>query len=224
MAEDVRRAREDAGISQRALSRAAGASSATVSALERGTYDPATEVQARVGEALGTGLGVRFFPGTDPLLRDHVQAATVEALLREQHVRWSPTAEVWVTRPVRGVIDLALEPADAREPLVATEAQSELRRLERQIRWAQAKAAALEQARVRSVSRRLLLRNTRRTRTVVAEHTRSMAIAYPVPAAEAYAALTDDLPWPGPALLWVDLDRGRARIRSTPPRNITVGR
>jgi hypothetical protein len=51
-----------------------------------------------------------------------------------------------------------------------------------------------------------------------------MASAYPVPAAEAYAALTGDLPWPGPALLWVDLGQGRARIRSTPPRSITVGR
>jgi transcriptional regulator with XRE-family HTH domain len=125
-----------------------GVSSATVSALERGTYEPTTEVLARMGEALRMDLDVRFFPGTGPLLRDHIQAAMVETPLRGRHVRWSPVAEVWVTRPLGGVIDLLPEPADAHEPLVAAEAGSELRRLERQIRWARAKAAALEQARV----------------------------------------------------------------------------
>jgi hypothetical protein len=78
-------------------------------------------------------LGVRLYPGTGPLIRDHLQAAMIEALLQILHPRWRPSPEVWVTRPVQGVIDLVLEAEvddDATAPLIATEAQSELRRLE----------------------------------------------------------------------------------------------
>ena len=144
---DVRRAREDAGLSQRAVARAAGVSSATLSALELGRHDPSTEVLARVGAALGLDLSVRFYSGTGPLVRDHLQAAMIEALLGTLHERWRPSPEVWVTRPVRGVIDLVLEPTNSDEPLLAVEAQSELRRLEQQLRWSGVKADALAQAR-----------------------------------------------------------------------------
>ena len=159
-----------------------------------------------------------------PLIRDHIQAAMIEAQLGELHPRWRPLPEVWVTQPVKGIIDLVLESDDEREPLVAMEAQSELRRLEQQIRWAHAKAQALEQARGRPVSRLLLLRNTRHTRAVVAEHAETVLAAYPATAADAYAALTGERPWPGAAILWVDVVHGRATMRAAPPRSITVGR
>ncbi len=220
----MRSAREDAGLSLRRLSRAAGISHSTLLTLERGQFDPSTEVLARVGEALGMELSLRLYPGTGPLLRDHVQAIMEEGLLRLLHPRWQPDLEVWVTQPVRGVIDVVLEADDAREPLVATESQSELRRLEQQVRWAHAKADALAQARARPSSRLLLLRNTRRTRAAVSEHARLVGAAYPARAADAFAALTGDQPWPGAALLWVDVLAGRATIRPSPPRTVTVGR
>ncbi|MEX1346025.1 MAG: helix-turn-helix transcriptional regulator [Candidatus Limnocylindrales bacterium] len=224
VAGDIRRAREDAGLSQRALARAAGVSASTLQALERGRYDPTTEVLARVGLTLGMDLSVRLYPGTGPLIRDRHQAAMGEALLGILEPRWHPSPEVWVRRPVSGVIDLLLEPSDPSEPLVATEVQSELRRLEQQIRWAHAKSDALAEARHRAVSSLLLLRNTRRTRAIVAEHGQLMGAAYPAPAAAAHAALTTASSWPGNAILWADIDRGRTRIRPTPPRGITIGR
>ena len=169
-------------------------------------------------------LAVRFYPGTGPLIRDHFQAAMIEAVIRELHHRWRRFPEVWVTHPVRGVIDLLLESDSAAEPLVATEAQSELRRLEQQIRWAGAKSDALADARGRPVSRLLLLRSTRRTRAIVAEHAGTVSAAYPARTTHVLAALAGRGPWPGAALLWADVAHGRAIIRATPPRGIALGR
>jgi hypothetical protein len=150
----------------------------------------------------------------------------VEELLRILHERWPPTDEVWVTRPVRGVIDLVLESADSGEPLITMEAHSRLRRLEQQVRWAYANSEALAQTRQRMVRPLLLPRNARHTRAVVAEHAATLRAAYPAHAADAYSALTAATVWPGAAILWVDVTsaRGGTRIRSSPPRGITVGR
>lgn len=224
IASDIRQARDDAGLSLRRVAVAAGVSHATLSALERDTHDPTIEVLARVGSALGMDLSVRLYPGTGPLIRDHFQAAMIEALLRALEGGWRATPEVWVTRPVQGVIDVVLEPPAVDEPLVSVEAHSELRRLEQQLRWAGAKSGALEMARGRAVSQLLLLRDARRTRAIVAEHAATVRAAYPARPADALAALSGSRRWPGATILWADFDRGQARIRRTPPRGITVGR
>lgn len=220
----MRRAREDAGLSLRRLAGAAGIAHSTLLALERGAHDPTIEVIARVGAVLGMDLSVRLYPGTGPLVRDRHQAAMGDALLAVLHSRWQPSSEVWVTRPVTGVIDLLLEPAEQDQPLVAVELHSELRRLEQQVRWAHAKSEALAGAHHRPVSSLLLLRDSRRIRATVAEYGQLIRAAYPAPAAEAFAALTSDQPWPGSAILWAHIVRGRARIRPFPPPGITVGR
>jgi len=218
---DLRHAREDAGLSLATVASAAGVSKSELHQVERGRTEPRLESLARVGAALGMDLSVRLYPGTGPLIRDRHQAAMIEALLQTLHERWRPFPEVWVTRPVKGVIDLVLDPADMDEPLVTMEAQSELRRLEQQIRWAHAKSEALAEHRERPVSSLLLLRNTRAT---VAQHATTVRAAYPAHAKDAYAALNTARPWPGPAILWADVGRGRARICTSPPRGITVGR
>jgi transcriptional regulator with XRE-family HTH domain len=141
LAADLRSGREDAGISQRGLAAAAGVSDATIRAIERDAVEPSLQVVARVATALGMTLGVRLYPGTGPPIRDHIQAAMLTALLAILHGRWRGRPEVPVHRPVRGVIDLVLDAV--REPLLACEAQSELRRLEQQLRWSRAKADAL---------------------------------------------------------------------------------
>jgi transcriptional regulator with XRE-family HTH domain len=224
IASDIRRVREDAGLSQRGLARAAGISNSTLAALERGVHDPTTEVLARIAAVLGMDLAMRLYPGTGPLIRDHSQAAMIEALLGMLHPRWRPTPEVWVTRPVKGVIDLVLEPELQTEPLVSVEAQSELRRLEQQIRWAHAKSQALSETRGRSASPLLLLRSTRNTRAIVADHAATVRAAYPAPSADAHAALTGTARWPGAAVVWCDMEQGKARLREAPPRGITLGR
>lgn len=222
LAADVQQARDDSGISIRRLARAAGVSHATLSALERGTHDPSIEVLARVGTALGMDLSVRLYPNTGRLVRDHIQAAMIEALLRVFDERWQPSPEMAVYRPVRGVIDLVLD--TSAEPLVATETQSELRRLEQQLRWSQTKADAGAAARARAKSHLLLLRSTRATRTVLAAFKQTVRAAYPARSEAAYAALTGDHAWPGAAVLWCDVAQGRAHIRVQPPRGISIGR
>jgi len=197
-------------------------SHSTILGLERATHDPTTEATARVAAALGLDLSVRLYPGTGPLIRDHLQAPMLDVLIDGLDERWRPTPEVAVHRPVRGVIDLVLE--SDQPPLIACEAQSELRRLEQQLRWARAKADALSQARGQAVSLLLLLRSTRRTRAIVAEYSALMQAAYPASAADAYASLTGDAAWPGDALLWCTVEQGRARVLAQPPRNVVVGR
>src|SRR5687767_4482596 len=106
----------------------------------------------------------------------------IGALLRWLHAIWRPTPEVGVPRPGGGVIDGVLEAPEP--PIVACEAQSDLRRLEQQVRWSRAKADALGQARRAEVSRLLLLRNTARTRAVAYEYETVLATAYPARAAD----------------------------------------
>jgi transcriptional regulator with XRE-family HTH domain len=143
---DVAALRESSGLSMRALALAAGISPSTQAAIEAGSHSPSIEVLARVADALGARLGVRLFPGTGPRIFDHLQAGMLKALLQELHSRWDRRLEVPVYGQARGVIDLVLE--DARERVVvACEAQSQLRRLEQQVRWASMKADALAEAR-----------------------------------------------------------------------------
>ncbi len=124
-----------------------------MSAIEAGKAEPRVETLARVGAALGLDVSLRFFPNTGPLIRDHIQAAMIEALVSILHVCWRPIPEVAVQRARMGSIDLVLEPGGVRraadEPPVTCEAQSELRRLEQKLRWLAIKADALAQERDR---------------------------------------------------------------------------
>jgi transcriptional regulator with XRE-family HTH domain len=226
--------RESSGLSMRALALAAGISPSTQRAIEGGTHSPSIEVVARVAEVLGAGLGVRLYAGTGPRIYDHLQASMLKALLHVLHPRWTRRLEVPVYGQARGVIDLVFE--DASEPaVVACEAQSQLRRLEQQLRWATMKTDALAAARLQAegvdaatthgpVSRLLLLRSTQSTRHVVTEFTGLLAAAYPARYADLIAAITGSAPWPGPGLVWCAVDNEGARILDRPPRGIRLGR
>jgi transcriptional regulator with XRE-family HTH domain len=231
LASDLRTARLDAGLSLRQVAAAAGVSVSTVQAIEQSGVEPTLQVLARVSTALGLSLSVRLYPGSGPLIRDHAQTTMISALLVTLDGRWRPAPEVIVYRPVRGVIDLVLD--DVMEGLaVACEAQSELRRLEQQLRWSRAKADALGLARNGGesaggrtrVSRLLLLRSTVQTRAVVAEYAPLLAAAYPARAMDVHAALHGHTPWPGDGILWCHVDHEKAHVLDRPPRGITVGR
>jgi transcriptional regulator with XRE-family HTH domain len=229
LAADIRTGREDAGLSVRRLAKAAGVSPTTVRALEADVVEPTLEVVARLSAALGMSMSVRLYPGSGPLVRDHLQLAMIGALLRILHPRWRARPEVPVHQPVRGVIDLVLDDVEARA-VVACEAHSELRRLEQQVRWSKAKAEALAGAgdqgpgQARTVGRLLLLRSTERTRAVVAQFAAVVAAAYPARSPDAWSALTGDDPWPGDAVLWCRVEQGDAIVLAQPPRGIRVGR
>jgi len=158
-------------------------------------------VLTAVGAALGADLGVRFFAGSGPRIRDRFQAVMSEELLGALHPRWENALEVPVRTPSRGVIDIVLR--DRRGHLVvAGEVQSRLTRLEEQIRWLNEKAVALRDGADGSVgspavSKLLVLRSTVTTRELARRYETVLGTAYPARAVDVVAALTDGADWPG---------------------------
>lgn len=205
--DELRGLREDAGLSQAVVARAATISPSYLSEIEAGRTSPTLQTLHALAAVLGCDLSIRLFPNAGPAIRDRFQARIIEALLRTLGTRWSARIEVPVQRPVRGVIDVVLTDRTS-GLLVATEVHSDLRRVEQQLRWAtlKADALALQATGVRTaappVSRLLILRSTERTRALATELAATFAAAYPADPGAALRALTSgDVPWPGPALL-----------------------
>lgn len=218
----LQQAREDAGISQRALAAAAGLGPSAVRQVEEGRHEPTIGVLARVAAALGGELSVRYYPGSGPLIRDRFQTPMIEAILAGLHPRWLSATEVWVTTPVKGVIDLLLtDPEIAR---VVSEAHSQLLRIEQQVRWLNAKESAVSSQAGPPTSRLLLLRDHPSTRAVAIRYSDYLTAAFPAPHRDAVEALTSGAPWPGAAIVWMEAANGRASIRDDPPRGVLVGR
>jgi len=177
-------------------------------------------ILAAIARVLGGRLRMRIEPGSGPLIHDHIQAAMLQALLPLIRPRWARFLEVPVHRPVRGMIDLVLadQPANL---LIANEFQSQVRRLEQLLRWAMEKAEALRNvpdlaprgtAGPPTISRLLVLRSTAATRALERTFGHLLATAYPADSRDVLAALTGNAPWPGPGILWMDVDGGRAHV------------
>jgi transcriptional regulator with XRE-family HTH domain len=221
---EIRRLRLDAGLSQRRLAALADVDHGFLSLVERGQREPSLAVLNAVATALGGTVNVRLYPGTGPRVRDSIQARITEAMVRILHPRWTTMLEVPVYRPARGVIDIVAHDRSARIVL-AIEVQSQLRRLEQQLRWLNEKAEALPSADfwrfVDSppiVNRLLVLRSTKVNRELAVRFGETLAVAYPARSAAAYAALTTpDVRWPGNALMWARVDGDMARIMDVQP-------
>jgi len=218
---EVRRQREDAGLSQRRLARAAGIDQAHLSRIEAGEIEAGVRVLDAIAHALGGRLRLRIEPGMGPAIRDHLQSAMIEAILGTVHPRWARFPEVAVRRPVRGFIDLVLADREA-NLLVAVEVHSQLRRLEQQLRWANEKAEALRGlpelaprgalGEAPTISRLLILRSTRATRAIADAHQHLLAAAYPADQRRVMASLAGDAPWPAAGIIWMVIEDGQARV------------
>jgi len=223
MADDIVRMRQDTGASQRQVATACGISQGYLSRVEEHKAEPTLDIYARIAAALGADLACRLYPNTGSSIRDRHQSAIAVALLRLVHARWDPWPEVGVRRPARGWIDLVFHDA-AERLVVATEIESELRRLEQLLRWSQEKAASLSSAGVWPyrdgeapvISRLLVVRATRHNREVVREFGALIAAAYPGSPDAALAALTGTGPWPGAAMLWAHSMPDGYRIAASP--------
>lgn len=207
-ATDISRLRDDAGLSRAELSRGSGVDSSFLARIEGGTASPSFETYALLAAALGADLSVRLYPNTGPTIRDQHQARILEALLALVHPRWRAYPEIAVRRPSRGWIDVALHDPRSRI-ILATEIQSELRRLEQLIRWSGEKAASLPSwegwphlGEAPAVSQLLIVRDTRATRSIAREFRRTLQAAFPAHPEDALTALSGVAPWPGPSLLW----------------------
>ena len=194
-------------------------------AIEAGDGQWSVDSLARLAAALGADLSVRLYPNTGPPIRDRHQARMVEALLGILNPRWRPTLEVPVRSPARGIIDLVLHDAAA-GIMLAVEAQSELRRVEQQLRWSGEKAASLPSSelwrtiggRDARIGRVLLLRSTRTTRALAANLESTFRAAYPADHGAARRALTTpDDPWPGDAIVWMGVDGAGATVLERRP-------
>lgn len=223
--EDIRRIRLDANVSLAALGRATEIDPAYIGRIEAGLEHPSLEVLTAIGVALGADLGVRYFAGAGSRIHDRFQAPMLEALLTDLGPRWRPALEVAVRNPVRGVIDAVLRDRVA-AIAIATEVQSDLRRLEQQIRWGREKADALALSDAEwSVSQLLVLRSTVRTRELARQYEALLRAAYPGRAADAVAALTASAaPWPGSSLVWMHLHGTTATLMRHPPPGVALGR
>jgi transcriptional regulator with XRE-family HTH domain len=219
VAEELQKFRRDAGMSKAALAMAAGVDAAYLGRIEDGDERPTLEVYERLAAVLGADVSLRLYPNTGPAIRDRLSAPMLEALLGVLDPRWRPFIEVAVRKPSRGWIDAVLRDSQART-LVATELQSELRRLEQLVRWHAEKADSLpswdgwpSQGREPEVSRLLIVRRTRATRAVAQEFARQLRVAYPAHPDDALAALTTPhAAWPGAALVWAEVAGAKARL------------
>lgn len=139
-----------------------------------------------------------------------------------------------MTKPARGVIDLALDDSLA-GILIATEFQSRIERLEQQIRWHREKEESLASSQLWAfvtgrgskpygTSRLLVLRSTTALRSLANAYVETLAATYPARAADAVAALRVEAPWPGPAIVWMTVDDGVARLLDGPPDGVRLGR
>lgn len=215
--------REDLGLTRADLARAAGLDRAHIVRIELGSVSASQGALVGIAAALGADLGVRLFPGTGPAIRDRFQAPIVEAMVRAIDRSWEVRPEVPVGKPRRGVIDLVLARGRV---VIACEVQSELRRLEEVLRRAAEKEGALAAEVLQDgTSRLLVIRSTVATREIARRFEATLAAAYPARSADAYDALTRaDRAWPGPAILWARLEKGRAEILRLPPRGVALGR
>jgi transcriptional regulator with XRE-family HTH domain len=230
--EDIRRMRTDASVSMSALATIAGIDRAHLARIEAGQANPSLDVLVSIGIGLGADLGVRYFDGAGPMIHDRFQAPMGEALLAAVDPRWHVRLEVPVSQPTRGVIDLVLSDPTT-TTVIAGEIQSELRRLEQQIRWSAEKAKALgrELASTDSaqgslaVSRLLVLRSTVATRELARQFETTLAAAYPARTADVVEALTSpNVRWPGDGIVWMHLEGRDCTLMPYPPPRVTLGR
>lgn len=225
--EQARRLRLDAGVSLTTLADVVGVHRTHLARIESGRAAASIEVLTAIGVALGADLGFRWFPGAGPRLHDRFQAPMVETLLRSLDPRWSAEVEVPVSTPARGVIDVVLTDLAA-AVRVAGEVQSEIRRLEEQIRWAAEKSDGLghrvDGASV-AVSRLLVLRSTTSTREIARRFEATLASAYPARTHDIVLALTSATArWPGSGIVWMHHHGETTTLMPYPPPRVALGR
>lgn len=226
---DILRIRTDSAASQSQVAREAGIDRSHVARIEAGTTNASLETLVALATAMGADLSVRFFPGSGPRITDRHQARMIEALLRGLSPAWRPHVEVPVFRPARGFVDAVFERTD-RPLLVVSEAQSNLPRLEQQIRWAAEKAASIGSSDLvgpgptPATSKLLILRSTASTRDLARTFESTLRAAYPARSRDAVASLLEGAVWPGDAIIWVRIDGDRVDVLDGPPRGVGLGR
>lgn len=229
IAEQLKRVRLDEELSMRQVAAAAGLHFSHLPRIEAGERQPSLDALVALATAMGHDVSIRLYPGNGPRVRDHIQVRMIEALLAALHPRWIARLEVAVHRPVRGVIDVVLQDRELGD-VVAGEGHSALHSVEHQVRWAGQKADAIVSARgwpwsdrpdEPRIGRLLILRSTTAMRSLVETLPATFRTAYPARTVDAVTALTTaGAPWPGHAIVWVEVDGTRTRLLRGAPRGM----
>lgn len=232
LAKELRRVLDTEGVSLRALGAAIGVEPSHLSRVLGETRAISHDTLVAVATGLGYDVSIRLFESDGPRVRDRIQVQMIEALLAALHPRWMALLEVAVYRPVRGVIDVVLQDRETSD-LVAGEGHGELRSVEQQLRWAGQKADALPSATgypwadgpvPPPAGRLLLLRSCAANHRLVSSLPATFRAAYPDSTEAAVAALRQgNRPWPGAAILWVNVDGAETRLMGSVPRAALLG-
>jgi transcriptional regulator with XRE-family HTH domain len=204
-AEELRRMRLRAGVSQAAVAAAVGTTRSLICRLEQGDPAVALRMRFRVAAVLGADLRLMAYAGSGPVIRDSVQAEVVEHLLRVRNPGWRATVEADVPGPGSRSVDLRLDgPADT----ILVEVETRVDSLEGIVRELHAKRRAILESfgagAIRRVHVVLVLPVTRRHSTMVKAHPEIIRAAFPVPSAVIRRALTGPATTcPGDGLLWI---------------------
>jgi transcriptional regulator with XRE-family HTH domain len=223
--DDLERLIADAGITHAALAKEAGISAGHLADVLGGKAEPSLGLGAKLAVPLGADLAFRLYANTGPTIHDRHQARIFEALLGILGGNWRAYPEATVWKPVRGAIDAVLHDRRA-TAAVATEIESDIRRIEQAIRWSKEKAEALPSwsgwtgvldraGEEPQVSQLLIVRRTRANERIAREFGRQLAAAYPAHPADALAALAGERSWPGSALVWARIERDGVRFLPT---------
>ena len=84
--------------------------------------------------------------------------------------------------------------------------------------------AALPAQHGRRVSQLMVLRNTHALREVARAAHETLGAVYPAATRDAVTALRGETRWPGSAIVWMRVERGRATLLDGPPRGVGLGR
>jgi hypothetical protein len=216
--EDLGKLLDDSGTSIRSVARTAEIDPGFLARIVRGLEHPTVETLLKIGTAVNATVSLRLYPNAGPAIKDRWQAPMLETLLGHASPRWQRYLEAGVLRPDKGWIDAVLHDPSAHR-LVCTELQSELRRLEQMIRWHAAKARSIKTwegfdrlGDDPAVSQLLVIRRTRANLAVVREFPRQLRTQYPAHPDDAIAALAGTEPWPGAALVWMQVDGAGAQF------------
>jgi transcriptional regulator with XRE-family HTH domain len=228
----LRDLREDANLTRAAVAEAAGIDASFVGRIESGERPASLATLVAIATVLGAELSVRPWPTPGPRLRDRIQAAAIERVVRSLHPRWIGVPEVPVYRPARGVVDLVIHDHPA-TVAIEGEMHSRLLRLEEQVRRHREKEESLGSsglwrglagAHELATSRLLILRSTRELRDLANAFASTLAAAYPARARDAIDALVSGSDWPGAAVVWVRVEAGSAELLEGSPRGVRLGR
>lgn len=200
IARELAAARAVSGLTQREVARRARVSQSFVGQAERGGRVPSINVMQRIASATGHDLSIRLFPGGTVPLRDSGQLGIADRLRRTAHPSWQVRLELPVGPPPdRRAADLVLE---ASAEVVQVEIERALLDVQAQLRAAQLKRAALVETLGRPVRLVIAVPDTRRNRSVVAQHS-VLGTALPMSSKRVLACIRSGSPIGGDGLVWV---------------------